>query len=377
MKPSNFVLSTALDKAVKNVVEQGEEKIVCLRVSNGKFVIEGELSGVRAVMAKEYYTDLKNTVLISEEKGTYYKVDVLPKLKAPLDLEEDEKYWTDKSVKEQVKLYFNILKWKKSLGKPVWWPLTLSFDKYEHWSYAKMRTNKKILKAILEHYGYDPESHCEDPPSPKPKVKKSKKKVQPEDNPDNIQKENDLNNSMDDNQRNNRIDDEIPEKTDKVKNKGILRSSKRKRTEENVSTSSFTQSSSSQFTNDRRLPSYTSWQEAPAPTTSPAASPPPSPTTSTPPATPLRAAPPRSPSPFITPPSPATSPAPGLPHAPSSPHSPPAPASPRAESYTSSEAEIDPIVRRSTRRKWQCTANCGKNFATMMQMMKHLGGCKK
>ena len=114
---------------------------------------------------------------MSEGKGTYYKVDVLPKLRAPLDLEEDEKYWTDKSVKKQVKLYFNILKWKKSLGKPVWWPLTLSFDKYEHWSYAKMRLNKKILKATLEHY--DPESHCEDPPSPKPKVRKSKNKVQP------------------------------------------------------------------------------------------------------------------------------------------------------------------------------------------------------
>ena len=374
MKPSDIALSTAVDKAIKNLVEQGEETIVCLRVSNGEVVINGEVSSVRAVMAKDYYTDLKNSVLMSQEKGTYYKVDILPKLKAPLDLEEEEKYWTDKSVKEQVKIYFYILKWKKSLGKPVWWPLTLSFDKYEHWSYAKMRTNKKILKAILEHYGYDPEVHCEDPPSPKPKVKKSKKKVQPEKNSGNLQKENDFNNSMDDNQI--RVDETL-DKTDKVKNKGLLRSSKRKRETEALSTSSFSQSSSSQNSVGRRLPNYTSWQETPAPTTSPAASQPPSPATSTPPATPPRAAPHRSPSPFITPPSPATSPAPGPPCSPSSSHSSPVPASSRARSCTSSEAEEDPIVRRSTRRKWQCTANCGKNFGTMIQMMKHLSECKK
>ena len=106
MKPSDIALSTAVDKAIKNLVGQGEETIVCLRVSNGEVVIDGELSSVRAVMAKDYYTDLKNSVLMSQEKGTYYKKDILPKLKAPLDLEEEEKYWTDKSVKEQVKIYF-------------------------------------------------------------------------------------------------------------------------------------------------------------------------------------------------------------------------------------------------------------------------------
>ena len=117
-KPSQICLAKALDKAVRNYAEQGGQGIVCLRVSNGEVIIDGESSSIRAVEEKEYYTDLKQTVLSSEGEGNYTKVENnLPKLKAPLDLEEEEKYWTDKSVKEQVKLYLSIIKWKKNPRK--------------------------------------------------------------------------------------------------------------------------------------------------------------------------------------------------------------------------------------------------------------------
>ena len=77
-----------------------------------------------------------------------------------------------------MKIYFNTLKWKKSNGKPVWWPTSLSFEKFEHYSYATMRQNKLILKSILEHFDLDPTVHCKNPEMPvvKKKGKTAKKK---------------------------------------------------------------------------------------------------------------------------------------------------------------------------------------------------------
>ena len=132
------------------------------------------------LLNKPFVEEIKDIVK-REPKSKKYKntkEKILPKLKAPLDIENEDKWWTASKMREQMKLYFTTLKWKKSNGKPVWWPTSLSFEKFEHYSYATMRQNKLILKSILEHFDLDPTVHCENPEMPvvKKKGKKAKKK---------------------------------------------------------------------------------------------------------------------------------------------------------------------------------------------------------
>ena len=282
-----------------------------------------------------------------------------------------------------------------------------------------MRTNKKILKAILEHFGYDPDDHCEDPPPPKtkakvskkraqtnkPKAKISKRRVETEDNPDdpNPDVANDLNNS---------IEEDISDKTDRLKEMGVLRTNKRKRQAQPDSSSSSSSSDEEEQEEGpgggrRRLlveGEEEEEEEGEVPGRALGEQDdedeveerwegevtrghrrglleeeeeeeedgPPTPTRPTPPAqtTPPRAAPTRSPSPFITPPSPFVPPAPQSPPAPAPARGP----GPRTQSSTSSEGDL--FARRSTRRKWYCTANCGKSFGTQRQMLVHLRDCQ-
>ena len=88
--------------------------------------------------------EIKDIVKREPKSKTYKntKEKILPKLKAPLDIENEDKWWTASKTREQMKIYFTTLKWKKSNGKPVWWPTSLSFEKFEHYSYATMRQNK-------------------------------------------------------------------------------------------------------------------------------------------------------------------------------------------------------------------------------------------
>ena len=59
----------------------------------------------------------------------------------------------DKEIKQAVKIYLTETGWKKSHGKPVWWPskIYMGFLKYLNWSSTSMHHNKLILKAILEY----------------------------------------------------------------------------------------------------------------------------------------------------------------------------------------------------------------------------------
>ena len=101
---------------------------------------------------------------------------MLPKLRAPLDMENQDKFWNAQVARKQVKEYFTYLKWKRSKGRPVWWPSSLSFDKFYHLPHNTIRQNKLILWAIFQHSNLNPSTHCEFPEMQEKKKKKQKTK---------------------------------------------------------------------------------------------------------------------------------------------------------------------------------------------------------
>jgi len=194
-------LKAAVEKANKDFVEIGETKIITIKYSNGEAIFEGEEDSVNELLNKPFVEEVKDIVK-REPKSKKYKntkEKILPKLKAPLDIENEDKWWTASKMREQMKLYFTTLKWKKSNGKPVWWPTSLSFEKFEHYSYATMRQNKLILKSILEHFDLDPTVHCKNPEMPvvKKKGKTAKKKDTINEDSDSEAVDADMNNSID------------------------------------------------------------------------------------------------------------------------------------------------------------------------------------
>ena len=127
--------------------------------------VDGDIKIVEDFLNLEGMELVKNVIKMQgTETLKHHGSNFLPKLNAPLDHENEDKFWKDLLVREQVKAYFLVLKWKK--GKQLWWPSCLCYEKFIHVSHNTIRQNKLILKAILEYYNFDPVTHCEFPPLP-------------------------------------------------------------------------------------------------------------------------------------------------------------------------------------------------------------------
>ena len=247
-------LENELEKAIKNYVEEGQNKLLLIKTVKGVAVADGDKKSVEDFYEYENREDITNIVKAPKTENLKTSITrVLPKLKAPLDMENEDKFWRAKMVLEQVSTYFCCLNWKKSKGKPDWWPRCLTFEKFHAISYNTLRQNKLILKSILEHYNLNPETHCEFPEMPqkkkrvpkkspitkkkqdkKRKVYKKKSKIsekeqeEEEDDPamdGSGEEESDINNSQNSGRNGDRSDEEEDSESgeDRIKNRGVLR----------------------------------------------------------------------------------------------------------------------------------------------------------
>ena len=169
-----------IENTIKNYVENKQRILFSVKCVDGEAIFEG-LKGVvdEVIENKEVYNFLKQAISKTRSKDEEFeymttKNQGLPWLKAPLDLINEHHQWTDIEVKQTVKIYLTEIGWKKSHGKPVWWPSNWDFLKYVNWSSTSMYHNKLILKAILEYKNIDPENHCFHP-SIQEKQRKNKK----------------------------------------------------------------------------------------------------------------------------------------------------------------------------------------------------------
>ena len=243
VKAMQAKVANDLDKAIKAYIEKGNNKLLVLRTVNDEVAVDGDSESVEKYHNYEHKEDV-NSIVKTPETDESLKMKttrVLPKLKAPLDLENEDKFWKDKMVREQVSIYFKYLNWKRSKGKPGWWPKSLSFEKFQAISYNTLRQNKLILEAILNYHNLNPETHCEFPEMPpkKKKVDKRKPKTPREkemteervDEPsgDDDEDISDLNNSHNSGRKRKRPDnegemsDEDQIVIDRLKNRGVLR----------------------------------------------------------------------------------------------------------------------------------------------------------
>ena len=286
----------------------------------------------------------------------------LPKLKAPLDMENEDKFWQARNLREQVKIYFTYLKWKKSKGKPVWWPTCLSFDRFHHVSHNTVRQNKLIVKAILEHFYLNPETHCEYPEMPeKKKTKKMSKQVydEEEDVEEDVDAP-DLNNSHNSGDKRKQpqqeVESEDEEVQDRIKNKGQLRKMRREAPLSQPSSSHSPSRSSCSPSRSSRSPSRSSHSQSRSPP------PPEHPVSRTPSLTPPPPEHPASRTPSLTPPPPEhpASRTPSL--------TPPPPEHPAPQKSPSPDYLFK--GRKSKRQIWKCNM-CNKGFPTMRQRNSH------
>ena len=135
-----------LEEAKKKFVEDGNQALICITVYGGNVKMDGDGKNFDDVMAGGAFETIQDIMLSNKNSEVLeYKSSILPKLMAPLDIENKDKWWTTAEIRGQVRLYFTILRWKKSCGKPNWWPKSLSFDKYHQYSYSSMRHLKIIL----------------------------------------------------------------------------------------------------------------------------------------------------------------------------------------------------------------------------------------
>ena len=95
-------LERAVETANMDFVEKGHSRIISIKYSNGKALIDGDKESVNELLNSPSVEDVKNIVTkvsnTIEYKST--KKDILPKLKAPLHLENEDKWWTSLKMKE-------------------------------------------------------------------------------------------------------------------------------------------------------------------------------------------------------------------------------------------------------------------------------------
>jgi hypothetical protein len=171
----------AFGAASKKYIEEDDRQLVQFIIVDGERVVEGDEDNVNDVLETDV-VDQINQIMKKKKNDKEMKMVTtmkkgLPKLIAPLDLENEDRFWTDIQVKEQIKTYLLMLNWKRSNGKPLWWPKSLNFDKYKHYSYSTMRQNKLIIQSILMHFKLDPNEHCLHPVVSDKKQAKSKKNI--------------------------------------------------------------------------------------------------------------------------------------------------------------------------------------------------------
>ena len=110
-------LERAVQKAIMDFVEKGQSRIISIKYTNGEVIIDGDEESVNELLNSPSVEDVKSIVTkvlkTIENKNT--KEDTLPKLKAPLDLENEEKGWTSLKMRDQMKIYLTILKWKSPM----------------------------------------------------------------------------------------------------------------------------------------------------------------------------------------------------------------------------------------------------------------------
>ena len=89
-------LEAAVEKANKDFVEIGETKIITIKYSNGEAIFEGDEDSVNELLNKPFVEEVKDIVKREPKSKTYKntKEKILPKLKAPLDIENEDKWWT-------------------------------------------------------------------------------------------------------------------------------------------------------------------------------------------------------------------------------------------------------------------------------------------
>ena len=133
-KNENFQIQLVnkMEEATKNYIEKGQNKVLIIRTENNKVTVDGDIKSVEDFLNLEDMELVKNVVKMQgTETLKHHGSNFLPKLKAPLDLEKEDKFWKDLLVREQVKTSFWFKSGRKK-GKPLWWPSCLCYEKFIH-----------------------------------------------------------------------------------------------------------------------------------------------------------------------------------------------------------------------------------------------------
>ena len=172
-------------------VHKNQRRAICLSVRNGQTVLCGEENSVNLAMENlEEMTvgELLEAMKVMDagagnEKITFKTTQQVsfPSFKAKFQ----GRLWTAQKARSELTKILGILgfgkggprRFKVVSDEPEGWPDDISFETFEHPSYATLKTTNDIIKSIMEHHGVDAHLHpyeMEEPPTPEKRKQKEK-----------------------------------------------------------------------------------------------------------------------------------------------------------------------------------------------------------